>query len=55
VLVAGHATTWRKRVTTGRVIQQREKQGWSYYYGTTEDDKFLQFTMPTAEVKKRGL
>jgi hypothetical protein len=37
-----------------RVIQQRERQGW-FYYGTTEDGKFLQFTMPTAEVEKHGL
>lgn len=37
-----------------KVIKQREKQGWTYY-NTTEDDEFLQFTMPTKEVEERGL
>jgi hypothetical protein len=36
------------------VIRRRKKQGWAFY-GTTDDDKFLQFTMPTEEVERRKL
>lgn len=39
---------WKREVT------RREKQGW-VFIGPTEDDKFLRFTMPTAEVDRRGL
>lgn len=37
-----------------QVIQQREQQGWTFY-GTTDDDKFLQFAILTTEVERRGL
>lgn len=37
-----------------QAIKAREAQGWKFY-GVTDDDKFLQFTMPTEEVDRRGL
>jgi hypothetical protein len=36
------------------VIRCRIKQGW-VHIGTTDDDRFLQFTMLTSEVERRRL